>query len=61
MAAIKTVPFGTKSVASCLLGNRSITSLTKDTRFLAIQRKCQHERSLSSLPMAKYVKIFNYS
>jgi len=53
MAATKTVPIATKSLVSCLVANRSATSLTKSSRLLAIQTKCRQERSLTTLPMAK--------
>merc|ERR1712241_413939 len=53
MASIKTVPIATKTVTSCLIGSRSITSFTKDKRILNIQKQCQNGRSLTSLPMAK--------
>ena len=55
MAASKTVPIAAKSLVSSIIGNRSSSSMTKGTRFLASQRKCQQERSLSNAPMAKYV------
>jgi len=54
MAASKTVPIATKSLVSCLIGNRSTSSLTKGTRFLASQRRCHQERSLSNVPLAKH-------
>ena len=55
MAASKAIPIATKSIVSSILGNRTTSSLTKGTRFLACQRKGQQERNLSNFPLAKYV------
>jgi len=53
MAASKAIPIATKSIVSSILGNRSTSSLTQGTRFLACQRKGHQERNLSNFPLAK--------